>query len=81
MKTDDIIVREVDDGAVLLHLGNGTYYGLDPLGLKFWNLLQQGNSVSEIVSLIATDYDVDPERMERDFIALHEDLKSNGLLQ
>lgn len=40
--TDQAIANAVADETVILHLGNGTYYGLDPIGAKLWEALQAG---------------------------------------
>ena len=51
--SSDVMFREVNDGAVLLDLKNGIYYGLDPIGTRVWNLLAENNTVEAICDQLA----------------------------
>jgi len=37
----DVMFRELDGEAVLLNLESGKYYGLDPVGSRIWQFVQQ----------------------------------------
>ena len=52
MINSNVMVREVDDGAVLLHLDEGIYFGLDPIGLRIWHLLAENAETSSIVDTL-----------------------------
>ena len=39
---------ELAGEAVILNLGSGMYYGLDPVGARIWELLQEPRTVAEI---------------------------------
>jgi hypothetical protein len=67
--------------AVILNLRTGNYFGLNPVGARVWELLQQPRTVSEIRDLILSEYEVDSARCERDLHALVEELASRGLIQ
>jgi Coenzyme PQQ synthesis protein D (PqqD) len=69
------------DEAILLSLKAGVYYGLNSVGTRIWNLLQEPRSVHEVRDAILEEYDVDPDRCERDLLALLRDLAANGLIQ
>lgn len=51
---------------VILHLGNDTYYGLDPLGTRIWELLRLEASLPAIRDEIAAHYGVESSRIEED---------------
>jgi hypothetical protein len=36
------MARTVGDETVILDLANGTYYGLDPVGARMWQLMSEG---------------------------------------
>ena len=65
----------------ILNIKNGVYYGLDPLGARIWNLMQEPRAVSEIQETISGEYDVEPERSARDLHALLEKLLAEGLIE
>ena len=68
-------------GAAILNLKNGIYYGLDPVGARVWNLLQQPRSVAEIRDILSTEYDVDVARLETDLRDLLTQLADNQLVE
>lgn len=79
--TDQAIANAVADETVILHLGNGTYYGLDPIGARLWEALQAGKRPAEICSGVLAIYDVTPERLEADLCELLADLAANDLIE
>ncbi len=66
---------------VLLNIKSGVYYGLDPVGTRIWSLLQEPRQVSEIRDTLLAQYDVSPERLEHDLIALLGKLVDAGLVE
>jgi len=67
--------------AAILNIKNGVYYGLDPVGARIWNLVQEPRAVTEIQSAITSEYDVEPERCARDLFDLLEKLLAEGLIE
>ena len=77
----DAVESRVGDETVILHLTNGTYYGLDAVGTRIWALLKEGSQPTEICARIAEEYDVAPNIAEADARRFLEDLKSNGIIE
>jgi len=69
------------DESAILNLKNTVYYGLDPVGARVWNLLQQPRSVGELRDVLLDEYDVQAERCERDLLELLEKMRGEGLIQ
>ena len=67
--------------AVILNLKAGVYYGLNPVGARIWNLIQEPRTVDEIRDAILEEYDVDPDRCERDLLVLLRDLAAKELIR
>ncbi len=67
--------------AAILHLGSGTYYGLDPVGARVWALVQQPTPVERIRDTLLAEYDVEPRRLEQDLLVLLRDLAAEGLVE
>ncbi|MEI7827551.1 MAG: PqqD family peptide modification chaperone [Euryarchaeota archaeon] len=42
----------------ILNLKNGVYYGLDPVGARIWNLIQEPRTVREVREMLLKEYDV-----------------------
>jgi hypothetical protein len=69
------------DEAAILNLKNSVYYGLNPVGARVWNLVQQSRSVVEIRDALLEEYDVEAEQCERDLLNLLEKLREQGLIE
>jgi len=57
------------------------YYGLDPVGARIWNLIQEPKRIKEIYEILLKEYNVEPGRCERDLLALLEKLVEEGLIE
>ena len=58
---EQVSCRLDSEAAILnLNLRNGAYYGLDPVGARNWNLLQQPPTLAELRGILIAEYDVDP---------------------
>lgn len=66
---------------VILHIGNGVYYGLDEVGSFIWQHLQSPRRVEEIVNAVLEEYDVARDLASGDTIRLLTDLETRGLVQ
>lgn len=69
------------DEAAILNLKNTVYYGLNPVGTRVWNLVQQSRSVSEIRDTLLDEYDVEAAQCERDLLVLLERMREQGLIE
>ncbi|MGH9718361.1 MAG: PqqD family protein [Candidatus Acidiferrales bacterium] len=69
------------DEAAILSLKNSVYYGLNPVGTRVWNLVQQAKSVSEIRDALVDEYDVETQQCERDVLDLLQRMREQGLIE
>ena len=74
------VARQVGDETVILHLGSGTYFGLDAVGARFWQLMGEGKSFGEICDVVLDEYEVSREDLERDVAVLIKDLLAQDLI-
>jgi hypothetical protein len=72
---------DLADEAAILHVDSGQYYGLDAVGARIWQLIQQPRSAAAIRDTILEEYDVEPDRCEHDLLALLESLAGAGLIE
>ena len=71
----------VEDETVILSLKNGSYFGLDPIAARVWELIQEPRQVVEIRDRLLNEYDVDPERCTRDLLGLLDQLAAWDLVE
>lgn len=65
----------------LLQLKSGVYFGLKDVGTLVWSLIQEPRSFAALRDAILKEYDVAPDRCERDLLALIEELSAAGLVE
>ena len=78
---DHVVARRVGEETVILDLQSGTYFGLDPVGARAWELIAEGRSLGAVRAAMLEEYDVDAPRLERDIRKLVEDLRAHGLVR
>ena len=77
--SDDAIFREMDGEAVVLNLESGTYFGLDPVGTRVWQLLETHPSLRDVFERMQQEFDVEPALLEHDLVRLVGQLAEKGL--
>ena len=75
------MASDVAGETVILGLSAGRYYGLDAIGSRVWQLIQEPKSIAEIVRTIVAEYEVEPARCEADLLALVQKLADAGLVE
>lgn len=77
---DRVIMRELEGEAVLLNLDTETYFGLDEVGTRMWQLLTTLPNAQAAYDALLAEYDVSPETLADDLMALVRQLLDHGLL-
>ena len=75
-----VMAREVGDETVILDLANGTYYGLDLVGARIWQLMAEGQTLMQVCEVMLAEYEVTREAIERDVLALVQTLTERQLV-
>lgn len=74
---DNFVSSESDNELFLMSLENNSYYGLDEIGKRVFEIIQKPLSFSEIVQILMNEYDVDEETCKTDlenfFNSLHKE--------
>ena len=78
---ESVVFRELDGEAVLLDLDSERYFGLDAVGTRMWACLTTCESLGAACDALILEYDVEPERLERDLLDLVGQLVEQGLLE
>ena len=75
-----VLSQALEGETVLLNLDTGTYFGLNPLGTRIWQLLSAGHPPRRIVGHLVEEYEVEESKASCDLLALLNQLKEHGLL-
>jgi hypothetical protein len=77
----DVVFRDLQGEAVILHLGTGTYFGLNEVGTRVWQLITERRTLREVCAAVAEEFDAPADRIERDVAALVDQLLGRDLLR
>lgn len=65
----------------ILQLREGVYYGLDGVGTRVWQLIQQPIRVRDLCDRLVAEFEVEREQCEVDVLRLLDDLSAAGLIR
>jgi hypothetical protein len=77
---EDVIFRVLDDEAVILNLATGTYFGLNSVGTRLWQLLAEHGSVEQVVAAFLAEYEVEESQLRQELGDLIQQLVQEGLV-
>jgi hypothetical protein len=85
---DSVIARnrepvtvEVDGTAAMMSLLQGKYYGLDAIGTRIWELVEQPIRVGELCDTLMEEFAVDRDTCERDVLDFIAALAGENLVE
>jgi hypothetical protein len=76
----DVMAQEMPDGTVLVDMMNGRCWELNRVGGGLWSLLAAPTTLRRVCEILSGRYDVEPAVLQRDVIALADDLVRAGLI-
>jgi hypothetical protein len=78
--SDEVICQVLDDESVLLDLASENYLGLDEVGTRIWQLIDDGETMRSVVATLLGEYDSDEDTLIRDLDKFLKDLQAQGLI-
>ena len=79
-RKDGVLKQQASGDLVLLDLKRGSYYALNRVGTRVWELCDGTRGVKQIVSVICDEYGAPVETVEADVVALVRDLVDEKLV-
>ena len=64
--SSEVLSQEVDGETVLLDLESESYFGLDEVGTRIWQLLNETSNLQTVFDTLLGEYDVDEKQLEKD---------------
>jgi hypothetical protein len=75
----DAMFQEIGGEGVILDLASSTYFGLDEVGVRLWQLLQVNPDLQAACDTLLSEYEVDSAQLEQDLLKLVAQLSEAGL--
>jgi hypothetical protein len=78
---DGVLFRDLNGESILLNLDSETYFGLDEVGTRMWQVLTTQPTIQAAFDDLCAEFDVDGEQLRRDLEELLDQLVAQRLLE
>jgi hypothetical protein len=75
------IVSSMGGEKVMLSVSKGKYFNLGEIGGEIWDIIQEPNTVRQIIETLISEYDVDQTECEEQVLSFLDHLKGEGLIE
>ena len=79
-RQEQIIVQKGSKDVLLFNMDDGSYYALNEVGNRIWELCDGTHGVKQLVSILSKEYDAPAEVIEADILEVLDDLRSKNLI-
>jgi len=79
-RQEQIIVQNGANEVLLFSMEDGSYYALNEVGNRIWELCDGTHGVAELIAILAKEYDAPAKIIETDVMEVLEELKSRNLI-
>lgn len=76
----EVLSRVLDGEAILLHLGSGTYFGMNEVATRAWELIVAGTTYASMCKSLVAEFEVSEAEIERDMIEFLSALQEKQLV-
>ena len=76
----DVAFQDLRGEAVIVDLASGNYFGLNEVGPRVWQLVDEGHEESKIVDILTSEYEADRATIARDVARLLDDLRARHFI-
>ena len=80
-RKDDMLFNEIDGEVVMLSIENSEYYGMDKVGSRIWELLEQPHSFKNLVARLMDEYEISEQQCNEDTLAFVKKLTDKKLIE
>jgi hypothetical protein len=76
----DTLFNQIDGEVVMLSIENSEYYGMDKVGSRIWEMLEQPHSFKALVTILMEEYEVSEQQCNDDTLAFIKKLTDKNLV-
>ena len=80
VQPDHVLLRNVGDEILLLNTSSETYYSLNAVGARFYELVCENCEFESSLSTLIGEFEVEPDTLKSDCTALLQNLIEKGLI-
>ena len=80
-RTDQVLSSAINSEHILLSLETNSYYGLEEVSSKIWELLKSPMSLDDIIHSLIGEYEVSKESCKQDTLLFLNALREENLIE
>ena len=80
-RNNEVFASQIDDEVVMMNIQSGKYYGMDTIGSRIWELINEKIQVQQVVDQLLEEYDVSQEQCKNDVLEFLKELNENKLVE
>ena len=80
-RNNEVFASEIDEEIVMMNIQSGKYFGMDAIGSRIWELIDEKIRVKDIISTLLEEYDVTEEQCRKDVLDFLNELYDQQLVE
>jgi len=80
-RTKEVLASEMDGETIMMSIAGGSYYGMDNIGSRIWELLEEPIRVSDLCHRLMEEFDVEVDQCLADVMVFLNALGENKLIK
>ncbi len=80
IRNSDLISASFDEDLVMLSIQTGRYYGVNSVGRRIWELLEESRTVASLCDRLVQEFEVTPLKCQEEVLIFLNALNEQGLL-
>jgi len=80
-RNNEVFASEIDDEVVMMNIQSGKYFGMDAIGSRIWQLVEEKIRVKDIIAQLLEEYDVTEEQCRSDVLEFLNELYEQNLVE
>lgn len=80
-RADGLLTAAVNDELLMMSVESGTYFNLNPVGARIWELLETPTTLERLVAQLVAEYEVAPDTAQDEAERFLGTLHERGLLK
>jgi hypothetical protein len=79
-RNPELVSSDIDGEKVMMSIESGEYFGLDPVGSRIWELIENPIKIEKLVEVLLDEFEVIKEQCELDTLDFLNQLQEKNLL-
>mgnify|MGYP006281803067 FL=1 len=79
-RNPEMLASEIDGEKVMMSMDKGEYFGLNTVGSRIWELIEEEIEVNDLIGKMLEEFDVESSACKEDVIGFLNELNEKGLI-